>query len=81
MIEKQYLVDDLTLGDSWRMFHIIAEFVEGFDVMPEAHPAVSIFGSARSNQQSPEYKNTVKTARLLVEKGFSVISGGGPRRG
>jgi len=77
MNEKQYLVDDLTLNDSWRMFHIMAEFVEGFEAMPEAYPAVSIFGSSRLKPTSPTYKTTVKTARLLVENGFSVISGGG----
>lgn len=78
MYEKQYLVDDLTLNDSWRMFHIMAEFVEGFEQMPEVYPAVSIFGSSRVKPKSPIYQTTVKVARLLVENGFNVISGGGP---
>lgn len=78
MTERQYLVDDITVRDTWRMFHIMAEFVEGFDVLPEVHPAVSIFGSARAMPQSQAYKMTLKTARLLVENGFNVISGGGP---
>ncbi len=78
MHEKQYLVDELTLMDSWRMFLIMAEFVEGFEKLPEAYPAVSIFGSSRAKPQNPIYKNTVKVARLLVESGFNVISGGGP---
>jgi len=78
MNEKQYLVDDLTLNDSWRMFHIMAEFVEGFETLPEVYPAVSIFGSARVNPKSPTYQTTVEAARLLVESGFNVISGGGP---
>lgn len=78
MYEKQYLVDDLTLNDSWRMFHIMAEFVEGFEQMPEVYPAVSIFGSSRVKPKSPIYQTTVKIARLLVENGFNVISGGGP---
>jgi len=56
----------------------MAEFVEGFEVMPEAHPAVTIFGSSRSKPQSPSYKATLTMARLLVENGFNVISGGGP---
>jgi uncharacterized protein (TIGR00730 family) len=78
MLEKQYIVDDLTLNDSWRMFQIMAEFVKGFEVMPEAYPAVSIFGSSKTKPQSTVYKDTVKMSRLLVENGFNVISGGGP---
>ena len=50
--ERQYLIDDLTLKDSWRMFQIMAEFVEGFDVLPEVYPAVSIFGSSQVKTQS-----------------------------
>jgi uncharacterized protein (TIGR00730 family) len=78
MRERQFVVDDINLKDTWRMFNIMAEFVEGFDVMPEVHPAVTIFGSARSRPRSAAYKITVKLARLLVENGFNVISGGGP---
>lgn len=78
MTEKQYLVDDLNLKEAWRIFHIMAEFVEGFNVMPEVHPAVTIFGSSRTKAQSSIYKTTVKTARLLAENNFNVISGGGP---
>ena len=78
MAENQYLVDDLTLKDSWRMFRFMAEFVDGFEVMPDSHPAVTIFGSSRAKPQSPSYKTTLTMARLLVENGFNVISGGGP---
>ncbi|MBW1680211.1 MAG: TIGR00730 family Rossman fold protein [Deltaproteobacteria bacterium] len=78
MHEKQFLVDELTLKDSWRMFHILAEFVEGFEVMPEVYPAVTIFGSSRKRPKSKDYRMTLRTARLLVENGFNVISGGGP---
>ena len=78
MNEKQYLVDALTLNDSWKMFHIMAEFVEGFETLPEVYPAVTIFGSARSKPQSSNYKTTVKVARMLAENGYNVISGGGP---
>ena len=73
MRENQYLVDELTLKDTWRMFHIMAEFVEGFEVMPQVYPAVTIFGSSRSKPQSSAYKTTVNVARLLVENGFNVI--------
>lgn len=59
------------------MFNILAEFVEGFDVMPEVYPAVTIFGSSRAHPNSLNYKTTENVARLLVENGFNVISGGG----
>jgi hypothetical protein len=78
MYEKQYIVDELTKDDTWRMFNIMAEFVEGFDVLPATYPAVTIFGSARSHPNSSTYKTTEKVTRLLVENGFNVISGGGP---
>lgn len=78
MRERQYVVDDLTIRDTWRMFLILAEFVEGFEVLPEVYPAVSIFGSARSLPGSDNYRAAEKIARLLVENGFNVISGGGP---
>jgi uncharacterized protein (TIGR00730 family) len=78
MHERQYVVDDLTKDDTWRMFHILAEFVEGFEVLPEVHPAVSIFGTARCHRNSLIYKTTERIARLLAENGFHVISGGGP---
>jgi len=76
--ERQYVVDDLTKNDTWRMFNILAEFVEGFDVMPEVYPAVTIFGSSRAHPNSLNYKTTENVARLLVKNGFNVISGGGP---
>ncbi|MBW1722506.1 MAG: TIGR00730 family Rossman fold protein [Deltaproteobacteria bacterium] len=78
MRENQYVVDELTRDETWRMFNIIAEFVEGFDVLPDVHPAVTIFGSARVHPNRRIYKVTEKVARLLVESGFNVISGGGP---
>src|SRR5512143_4085202 len=78
MHERQYLVDDLTAKDTWRMFRIMAEFVEGFEVLPEVYPAVTIFGSARCLPGSAPYMAAEKAARLLVQNGFNVISGGGP---
>ena len=78
MYESQYVVDDLTKNDPWRMFNIMAEFVEGFDVMPQVYPAVTVFGSARARSNSHNYKKTEHVARLLVKNGFNVISGGGP---
>ena len=78
MQERQYVVDDLTLQESWRIFQIMAEFVEGFDVMPQVFPAVTIFGSSQIKAQSAVYETTTEVSRLLVENGFNVISGGGP---
>lgn len=78
MNENQYLVDELTVKDTWRMFHILSEFVEGFETMPKVYPAVSIFGSARVAPNSASYKMTEKIAGSLVKNGFNIISGGGP---
>ncbi len=78
MVDRQHVIDEMTVRDTWRMFHIMAEFVEGFDILPDVHPAVTIFGSARTPRESPEYRATEEMARLLVQYGFNIISGGGP---
>jgi len=64
--------------DSWRVFRIMGEFVEGFDTLARLGPAVSIFGSARTPETHADYAAARETARLLVEQGFGVITGGGP---
>jgi uncharacterized protein (TIGR00730 family) len=64
--------------DSWRIFRIMAEFVEGFETMAPIGKAVSIFGSARTKPNDPYYKAAVETSRLLAKAGFAVITGGGP---
>lgn len=64
--------------ESWRIFGIMAEFVEATERLAEIRPAVSIFGSARTPPESPYYQLTESIARLLSDAGFSVISGGGP---
>jgi len=64
--------------ESWRIFQIMAEFVEGFEKLCLIAPAVSIFGSARTALDDPWYEKTEQTARLLSDAGFSVVSGGGP---
>ncbi len=63
--------------DTWRVFRIMAEFVEGFETLSTLGPAVSIFGSARAGRDDEYYEPARKTARLLAEKGVSVITGGG----
>jgi len=65
-------------NDSWRIFRIMAEFVEGFEVMASVGEAVSIFGSARTRPEDPMYRAAEETARLLAQAGVPVITGGGP---
>ncbi len=78
MSAKQYLINEETVEDSWRLFHIMAEFVEGFEALSECHPAVSVFGSTRANPGDPAYQRAERIGRLLAENKFSVITGGGP---
>jgi len=78
MEERQYLVDALSIEESWRIFRIMAEFVEAIEALSKLKNAVSIFGSARVTPDDPYYQKTEKLARRLAEKGFSVITGGGP---
>ena len=64
--------------NSWTMFKVIAEFVEGFDKMNKQGPCVSIFGSARTKPGQKYYEMSVEIARALVREGFGIITGGGP---
>lgn len=63
--------------DSWRVFRIMAEFVEGFEVLERADPCVVVFGSARLPSTHRAYKDAEKLGKLLARKGFTVITGGG----
>jgi uncharacterized protein (TIGR00730 family) len=65
-------------GDAWRVFRIMGEFVAGFEEMGRVGPCVCFFGSARVTQADPMYEWCVKTARLMGEAGFGIITGGGP---
>ncbi len=78
MSERQYIVDEMTVRDSWRLFHIMAEFVEGFESLAECQPAVSFFGSTRVKPEDEVYRKAEVIAQMLVKEGFSVITGGGP---
>jgi uncharacterized protein (TIGR00730 family) len=72
-------IDDSALSrESWKIFQIMAEFVEGFERLARISPSVSIFGSARFKPDHPYYKLTEDIARALSDAGFSVVSGGGP---
>ena len=64
--------------ESWRVFRIMGEFVEGFEELSHLGPAVTVFGSARTEPGHPFYEQCVHTARLLGEAGFTIITGGGP---
>ena len=73
-----YLQDDFIRGDTWRMFRIMAEFVEGFEALTDCNPAVSIFGSARATPDHADYQKAEAIARQLAREGFAIITGGGP---
>jgi uncharacterized protein (TIGR00730 family) len=64
--------------DPWRVLRIQSEFIEGFGALAELPPAISVFGSARTPADSPEYEAGVRLGRGLVDAGFAVITGGGP---
>jgi uncharacterized protein (TIGR00730 family) len=78
MPEKQYVIDDFSVKESWRIFRIISEFVDGFETLSEIYPAVSVFGSARVPETDPVYEMARQVGRHLAEAGFAVITGGGP---
>jgi len=69
--------EQLAAESSWRMFKIMAEFVEGFETMNKIGPCVSIFGSARTKTDNPYYQLSVDIAKALVDEGYGVITGGG----
>ena len=70
---------DLNLGkETWRLFRIISEFVDGFEVLEDMGPAVTIFGSARTKPADSYYKMAVRCGKLLAKEHFAVITGGGP---
>lgn len=78
MAERQYVIDAMTVQDSWRLFKIMAEFVDGFEMLSDVYPAVSIFGSARVRPGDETYEKAVVIARKLAQAGFNIITGGGP---
>lgn len=69
---------EIKVTDSWQIFKIMAEFVDGFEKLAKIGPCVSIFGSARTKENNVYYKMAEDIARLLTERGYGVISGGGP---
>jgi len=74
----KYEINELAKEESWRMFRIIGELVEGFDTLTGIEPAVTIYGSARLSQDDPMYAKTEDIAYRLGNLGFSIFTGGGP---
>lgn len=79
MVPKHYKNwNEIKTNDSWALFKIMSEFVHGYERMSEIGPCVSVFGSARVKPGDKYYELTVKVSEKIVEKGFGVITGGGP---
>ncbi len=72
----KYVLENIA-DDSWRMFRIISEFVDGFEALGQIKKAVSIFGSARTQRNEKYYIAAEKVAYLLAKKGYAIITGGG----
>ncbi|GGK76013.1 TIGR00730 family Rossman fold protein [Rufibacter glacialis] len=70
--------NEIKIADSWQIFKVMSEFVEGFEKMAKIGPCVSIFGSARTKAENPYYKMAEEIAAKLVRHGYGVITGGGP---
>ena len=76
-MENQFIIDDFRLEESWRLFKILGEFVDGADTLHDLGPAVSIFGSARVKPEDPVYRQSRRLAALFVRNRYAVITGGG----
>jgi len=70
--------NEIKTNDSWAIFKIMGEFVNGFERMSKIGPCVSIFGSARTKEEDPYYKLAIAIAKSIAEAGYGVITGGGP---
>ncbi len=75
---KQKTWNEIKTNDSWAIFKIMSEFVEGYERMSKVGPCVSIFGSARTNPEEKYYKMAENIGFLLTQNGYGVITGGGP---
>ncbi len=75
---QEYEINDLAKEESWRMFRIMGELIEGFDDLSDIGPAVTIYGSARLKESDPLYSEVVEIASRLGKTGFAIITGGGP---
>jgi uncharacterized protein (TIGR00730 family) len=78
-MQDRYQVNALAKEESWRLFGIMGEFVEGFDALPRILPAVTVYGSSRAKPRSWSYETALSLGSVLARNGYSVITGGGPR--
>lgn len=78
MNKKTQIEDDFTSEDTWRIFRIMSEFVEGFEVLSKIGKAVSMFGSSRIKPGNKYYKLGEEIAYLLAKEGYAIITGSGP---
>ncbi|MES2798883.1 MAG: TIGR00730 family Rossman fold protein [Bacteroidota bacterium] len=76
MIRKDW--DEIRINDSWAIFKIMSEFVEGYERMSKIGPCISVFGSARTKPDNKYYQQGIEIAELLAKGGYGVITGGGP---
>lgn len=75
---NNYIINELKKEESWRLFKIIGDFIDGFEVMPDFCPSITIFGSARAKEGDFYYEKARELGQKLAKKGFSVVTGGGP---
>ncbi len=78
LLQQPGRFDDFTRTDPWRVLRITSEFIEGFDTLASVQKGVTVFGSARTGPDDPQYHNATEVARLLAEAGFAIITGAGP---
>jgi uncharacterized protein (TIGR00730 family) len=78
MVPAHFQINDYAKEESWRLFRIMGEFVEGFDRLSGIEPAVTVYGSARVKDNDPLYESARMIAYLLGKEGFNIITGGGP---
>jgi uncharacterized protein (TIGR00730 family) len=78
LLQAQSDSHDFTRSDPWRVMRIMGEFIEGFDNLHDVKRGVSLFGSARTHPDDPQYQAAQEVARLLAEAGFAIITGAGP---
>lgn len=76
--EKQYVIDAIKVGDTWRIFRVLSELVEGFEKLSNIVPAVTVFGSARAKPNNKYYRMARNITGCLAEYGVSTLTGGGP---
>jgi hypothetical protein len=76
--QYQYVLDEMKVGDSWRLFRIMSEFVEGFDLLSRQEPMISVFGAAKATPDDLHYKMAEELGAKLSAVGIAVITGGGP---